>query len=577
MKKTIKQIIISILAMTCIMQMAGQSAFSTEAYMQFLESRKDYTAENLLEDHPARTTYYNARQIPADLSAIPWFDTLNNRFQLTDDEKELLSQNFFVVTERLKTYDWASAFIDIYSNDLPLFLSTDFILNSLHNSYDAILQTIEWQFLEPNLQELLHALYNHYPSLVGKYAGDERFEEVLKDVDLYISVALTLAEDKEYLPQSDTRSTYDQVMTAIEAEQMTFMKLFTEQKSVLRLKRMLAGQYFEVGDYVNANLLYSDLVKADSTDKASWLKMAEVFSFRQQYPQAIKSLERVLELDSLNLKSMMMLGDIFSKLNDSIAAAYYERAYKIYPQNQKVAYALGNWYIQSDTPEKAIPVCIETLALDSTNIRFLKLLGYAYYKAGDPRHSIEYFNEAIALGDSSAFILKFMGISQYLVIDFERAIDYLYAGSKKDSMDAEVHFFLGASLATTTRKDDAMYHLNRSLELMKPDAAVVSRIYSEQGNILRLETKYDSAYYCYEQAWEADSTNLMALYFMGSILDNSLHLSREALVDYQRLIEQLDLQPDAGNRHSQMPTIRSIVEDRIIMLREELFFLDEDR
>ena len=48
--------------------------------------------------------------------------------------------------------------------------------------------------------------------------------------------------------------------------------------------------------------------------------------------------------------------------------------------------------------------------------------------------------------------------------------------------------FLGASLATTTRKDEAMLHLDRSLELMKPDPSVVSRIYSEQGNIMRLES-----------------------------------------------------------------------------------------
>jgi tetratricopeptide (TPR) repeat protein len=357
----------------------------------------------------------------------------------------------------------------------------------------------------------------------------------------------------------------------------TLQQALDVHKDNPRLSRMLAGQYFEAGDYVNANRIYSTLVDADSTDQSSWLKMAEAYTFRHQYSLAIKSLERVLELDSLNLSSLMMMGDIFSKLNDSIAVSYFERAYNNYPQNQKVAYALGNWYIQSDTPDRAIPVCKEILALDSTNIRFLKLLGFAYYKAGDPRHSIENFHEANMLGDSSLFLLKFMGISQYLISDFERAIAYLQAGTDKDSMDAEIHFFLGASLATTTSKEEAMNHLNRSLKLMKPDPSVVSRIFSEQGNIMRLETKYDSAYYFYEQAWETDSTNLMALYFMASILDNSMHLSREALKDYQRFIEQLDLQPDAGNRNSQMPTIRSIVEDRIISLREELFFLDEDR
>ncbi len=37
-----------------------------------------------------------------------------------------------------------------------------------------------------------------------RYEGDPRFDEVLKDVDLYVSVALSLAEGKDFLPQLDT-------------------------------------------------------------------------------------------------------------------------------------------------------------------------------------------------------------------------------------------------------------------------------------------------------------------------------------------------------------------------------------
>jgi hypothetical protein len=62
---------------------------------------------------------------------------------------------------------------------------------------------------------------------------------------------------------------------------------------------------------------------------------------------------------------------------------------------------------------------------------------------------------------------------------------------------------------------------------------------------------------------------------MASILDNSLHRSREALADYQRFIDYLEKLPEAVNRNEQIPTIRSIVEDRIIALKEELFFLDQ--
>jgi tetratricopeptide (TPR) repeat protein len=342
-----------------------------------------------------------------------------------------------------------------------------------------------------------------------------------------------------------------------------------------RFKRMLASQYFEVGDYTRARSHYSALVEKDSTDVNAWLKLADIASFRQQYKQAVEALNQVLYIDSLNLSSLMMMGDILNRHNSSGAWIYYDRAYRLYPENQKAAFALGNWYIQSKQARKTIPICKDMLGLDTTSIKFSKLLGYAYYKAGSPGQAVQYFEYANQLGDSTAFAFKFRGISHYLRLDFASAIHTLRIATAKDSLDAEVHFFLGASLATTTEKKQAMNHLNTSLKLMQPDSIIVSRIYSEQGNIKRLEMDYEQAYSLYEKAWEADTTNAMSLYFMASILDNSMRRSKEALVVYQRYIDALDKLPEK-EESSQGASIRVIVEDRIVTLKEEIFFRDED-
>ena len=343
----------------------------------------------------------------------------------------------------------------------------------------------------------------------------------------------------------------------------------------LMAKRMLAAQYETAGDNVKAWNLYNELVFSDPEDVASWLKLADIASFRQQYDQAIGALETVLAIDSLNLPSLMMMGEILNRHNNSSAVIYYERAYHLYPDNQKAAYALGNLYIQFKKAWDAIPICEHILEIDSTSIKFRKLYGYTFYKIGEPHHAVPQFEYASIFGDSTAFTFKFKGISQYLMADFQASIESLQIAAKKDSMDAEVYFFLGASMATTTQKKEAMDHLNKSLELMEPDPIISSRIFSEQGNIKRLETEYEEAYALYNKAFEADSTNLMALYFMASILDNSMHLSEEALVDYQRYIEHLDSLPEKKERNSQAISIRTIVEDRIIALKEELFFLDQ--
>lgn len=341
-----------------------------------------------------------------------------------------------------------------------------------------------------------------------------------------------------------------------------------------RIDRMLARQYYDVGDYTRAWNAYLILIQRDSSDVSSWLKLADIASFKQQYNQAIEALNQVLIIDSLNLSSMMMMGEILDRHNNSGAGIYFKRAYRLYPENQKAAFALGNWFIQSRESQKAIPLCEQMLSLDTANIKFAKLLGYAYYKAGSPDQAVSYLQYANNLGDSTAFTFKFKGISHYLRTDFTRAIESLEEAVAKDSMDAEIHFFLGASLATTTEKKEAMFHLNTSLKLMQPDPTVASRIYSEQGNIKRLEMEYEEAYSLYELAWEVDSTNIMSLYFMASILDNSMHKSKEALVDYERYIVALDLLP-REEETQQGISVRAIVEDRIVTLKEEIFFRDE--
>ncbi len=342
-----------------------------------------------------------------------------------------------------------------------------------------------------------------------------------------------------------------------------------------RIERLLASQLYDAGLYTEAHSYYTVFVERDSTDLAAWMKLAEIALFGQHYEEADASLIRVIELDTANLAALIMLGDLLNRQNNTGAVIYYEKAWRLYPGNQKVAYTLGNWYIQANRPGETVPLCEKVLFIDSTQFKFEKLLGFAHYKMGEPRIAILHFEKALALGDSSAFTYKFLGISHYMVVALEDAIISLQKGVEKDSMDAEVHFFLGASLGTTTQKKRAMYHLDRSLELMKPDPSVISRIYTEQGNIMRLEAEYEIAYSFFEKAWEADGSNPLSLYYMASILDNSMHRSSEALVDYQRFIDQLNLHPESEMKNGQIPTIRNIVEDRIELLKEELFFLDE--
>lgn len=397
------------------------------------------------------------------------------------------------------------------------------------------------------------------------YSGD--YSGVLDHTEAQIASGDT--SFNTFFLQALSEAQLGQTVKAIETIKLA-LKSFPDDA---RLKRMLARQQFEAAYYVQAKEAYTDLVKSDSLNVSSWLKLAEIASFRQNDDQCVHALNQVLRIDSLNLTGLMKMGDLLKKHNHQGAIVYYQKAYRLYPENQQAAFALGNLHIQSKEAWKAIPICEHMLKIDTTSIKFSKLLGYSYYKQGNPSGAVKFFEYANQLGDSTIFTFKFKGISHYLRSDFPAAIASLQLAQARDSLDAEIYFFLGASLATTKNKTEAMKLLNKSLKLLEPDPGILARIYSEQGNIKRLEMDYEEAYSLYNMAWETDSTNIMALYFMASILDNSMHKSEEALVDYQRYLDAVDQLPEK-KESSQGVSIRDIVEDRIITLKEELFFLD---
>lgn len=343
----------------------------------------------------------------------------------------------------------------------------------------------------------------------------------------------------------------------------------------ISLRKLLARQYYDAGAYLKADSLYKTFVEADSTDLASWLKLAEIASDRQEYKTSIARLDQVLELDTANLEGLMLMGDVLTRKDDSTATLFYQRALQLYPENQQAAYALANWDLKLDIPLMAVRVCEQILDKDSLNIRFLKLMGFSLYRGGKPHDAIEHLEKAADLGDSTSFTFKYLGIAKYMTMDFRGAIPPLELAVQRDSLDADTRFFLGASLATTTRKEEAMYHFEKALELMQPDPVAVAKIYAEQGNLLRLESNYEAAYDRYRMSWETDTTRPIQLYYMASILDNSLHRSKQALVDYQRFLDQLDRLPPEPPKNNQIPSVRDIVEDRIVQLKEELFLLDE--
>ncbi|NBC81888.1 MAG: DUF3160 domain-containing protein [Bacteroidetes bacterium] len=247
MKLLAKLLLFILLGTIPVDKINSQVNFDTETYQTFLTTNQSYSTDQILEANPPQTDYYVKRQFPASPHEIACFPSIDSVYQFTNYEKQLLTQNHFMVTERQRNNSWAQSFIQIYSNDLPLFISSDFILHSLHRSYDEILMELEKELLEPNLKILLQSMYDSYTDLYQKYSQNSDMLPALSDVDLYIAVALSLSKNNTYLPQHSNREMYDLVMNAIEVQQLVNLNLFTDD----RIRKLDFSQYKPRGHYTH--------------------------------------------------------------------------------------------------------------------------------------------------------------------------------------------------------------------------------------------------------------------------------------------------------------------------------------
>jgi len=201
------------------------NTFSVEAYKQFVETHQNMDGGELMQMHDAGT-FLN--QIPAQTQNPLYLDSIAIKYELTDYEKSLIEKNGFMVTERLKTTTLGDALRDIFYKDLPLFISTDAILHSLHFSYDKILKDVELGYIIPKLTDILDKLQTQIPTLKTQYASKPGMTKSLEDVDLYIGMANLLLTNQSAFNFNGNIGKADTLIEKIKSLKMESVYLFSE-------------------------------------------------------------------------------------------------------------------------------------------------------------------------------------------------------------------------------------------------------------------------------------------------------------------------------------------------------------
>ncbi|WP_437607721.1 DUF3160 domain-containing protein [Sorangium sp. So ce834] len=161
---------------------------SVDPLLQELEEARLSTADELRASHAVE---FEPNLGYDPLAATNLDQILAAFFSAPDAPKERLSQMGFAIDANHRFPSFALGYSEIYMADLPVFISSDMVLEAIYRSHDKILQQLEKKALRPRLKRLLTEIRG---SLID--AADTLEPEVASDLNFYLGVAVSLLNGK---------------------------------------------------------------------------------------------------------------------------------------------------------------------------------------------------------------------------------------------------------------------------------------------------------------------------------------------------------------------------------------------
>lgn len=236
---------------------AQSTGLNLDEYKSFLNSHQNMTTSELLQMYNAGEFREN---ISADWDNALYADSIEIKYSLTDDELDLLDRHGFMVTERVQRESFVALLSDIFHKDLPLIITTDAILHSIHVSYDKILKRIELNTILPKLVTLLDNMYDSFPMLEEKYSAYPEMINYIRDLDVYISVPRRIIEMTKQPYYSDNRQIVAAYKSYVNDYEFKSVEFFSSIPRKIDFSQFKPRGHYTDSQYPNLELYFKSMM-----------------------------------------------------------------------------------------------------------------------------------------------------------------------------------------------------------------------------------------------------------------------------------------------------------------------------
>ena len=171
------------------LQQLGQ--LSLDDFVSIYQPTNQYLPQITFD--PTTAEFWNLFSIdPAVWNATNSFQNRRvNDFRLNAAESAVFQTNGFVVSQRMERRSFADVYYDIYTDDLPVFVTADSVLQAWHRTFVMMLEEVEETCFSQTLSNLFESMSAQVPALWAQAEGTPMTNGVL-DADYFLAVGKSL-------------------------------------------------------------------------------------------------------------------------------------------------------------------------------------------------------------------------------------------------------------------------------------------------------------------------------------------------------------------------------------------------
>lgn len=333
-----------------------------------------------------------------------------------------------------------------------------------------------------------------------------------------------------------------------------------------------------LGEPVKTIFYLEKLMPLDSSNLRIKYKLASAFQANSNIPQAIDILRQIRKADSFNFYTLKSLGDCYRISGNLDSAIYFLNiADNSNPKSMYTKMALSRINFDKEDYNSAKIYASRGLDYDSSSIPFRRQYANCCYKLKEYDEAFTHFNYIISKGDSTTAIMRLAGVSLYFLEKYEDAILYLKkCMEREEQANSQTMFYLGACLDKTGKYEDALQCLNTAYILLQPDTEIIYIVKNQTGITLNNLKDYTGAYNAFKEAYANKPEDYKLLFQMGMMkgLSGGIQNMKEARQLLQKFFNALDEKSDKMTREE--AKMKTDALKYINKLNEEIFMSGGD-